>query len=145
MGGIQRTLVERKDLGHEFGRGKGMGKPHCAEVNEERAVIYRVYTPGPNSRDDYLLKVLRNDYDVALHSETLREWIHEGAFAFAVLVETRKRKEKLARLIEHYGPSEINIVIDIVPPLGNLAATIRDLAKKGGKTADVPATSIQGN
>ena len=145
MMGKKRRRIERNHLGHEFGKGKGMGKPHCAEVEGERAIIYRIYTPGPNSRDDYLLKVLQEDYKVALESERLRDWIQNGAFGFAVLVEREKRKEKLLRMIAKDGPSGISILVEVVPGLGNMAAAIAEFKKKGGIEPDVSISRTRRN
>jgi hypothetical protein len=139
MCGKKRRLLERKELGHEFGRGKGMGKPHCAEIADESATIYRIYTPGPRSRDDYLLKLLRSDYEATLENDVMRSWIQEDAFGFAILVETLKRREKLLRLIEQHGPSEIRIIIEVVPGIGSLAAAIRNISKNEGVNQDVSA------
>lgn len=126
MSGKKRNRIERKQVGKNFGNGKGSGKPHCAEAGEESSIVYRLYAPGPNSRDDYLLKRLRSDYEVALEVPELRDWIQDRAFGFAVLVETPERGEKLKRLIKKHGPSSVTIVIEVVPGLSNLAGKLRE-------------------
>ncbi|BDC49792.1 hypothetical protein F183_A21080 [Bryobacterales bacterium F-183] len=121
----KRNRLERRDIGKNFGNGKGSGKPHCAEVDGDRSIIYRVYAPGPNSKDDYLLKTLRIDLEVAARVPELQEWIENGAFGFAVLVETPERKARLLRLIAKHGPRRVPIVIEVVAGLSTLASTIR--------------------
>jgi hypothetical protein len=121
----KRNRIERRQLGAAFGTGKGTGKPHCAEIDGERSVVYRLYTPGPNSRDDYLLKVLRADYEAALEMPSLKEWIESSAFGFAVLVETPERQEKLQRLFRKAGPKKIVVKVEVVPGLSNLAVALK--------------------
>jgi hypothetical protein len=133
MGGKRRNRIERNQLGRNFGNGKGSGKAHCAEVDEERSTVYRLYVPGPNSRDDYLLKTLRVDYEVAKGIPSLMEWIRDDAFAFAVLVETPERKTKLERMVIKHGLKNIRILVEVVPGLSNLAVAIRE--KQGGTSS----------
>jgi len=129
-----RTLLDRKKIRETFGNGNGSGKPHCAESDGEQSIVYRIYAPGPNSRDDYLLKCLRSDMEKGLERPELKSWIEAGAFAFAVLVETPERKEKLKRLISKTGPYEARIWIEVVPGLSNFALEIR---KRGMERSDV--------
>jgi hypothetical protein len=132
MSGKKRNRIERKQVGKNFGNGKGSGKPHCAEVDGESSTIYRLYAPGPNSRDDYLLKGLRVDYEVALAVPELRAWIEDRVFGFAVLVETPERGEKLKRLIKKHGPSNVMILVEVVPGLSTLARALREVEVSNG-------------
>ena len=91
-----RNRLERKKVAETFGDGPGSGKPHCAEAGEEHSIVYRIYAPGPNSRDEYVLKSISGDYEKALERPEIRTWLHDKAFGFAVLVETVERKERLA-------------------------------------------------
>jgi hypothetical protein len=120
-----RSLLGRKKVGETFGNGNGSGKPHCAEVEGDQSIVYRVYAPGPNSRDDYLLKTLKSDTEKGMERPELRSWIEARSFAFAVLVETPERKERLKRLISRTGPYDVRIHVEVVPGLSNLAAALR--------------------
>lgn len=126
-----RVLLARKIVGETFGNGNGSGKPHCAEADGENSIVYRVYAPGPNSRDDYLLKCLKSDLEKGMQRPELRSWIEAQCFAFAVLVETPERKERLKRLISKTGPYAVRIHVEIVPGLSTLAMALRkrDLEK----------------
>jgi hypothetical protein len=105
--------------------GNGSGKPHCAEVEGDHSKVYRIYAPGPNSRDDYLLKCLRSDGEKGMDRPALRSWLEARTFAFAVLVETPERKERLKRLISKTGPYTVWIHVEVIPGLSTLAATLR--------------------
>jgi hypothetical protein len=120
-----RNRIERKQLGNTFEVGKGTGKPHCAEMDDERSIVHRIYTPGPHSRDDYLLKTLRADCEAALEMPSLKEWIQNSAFGFAVLVETPERQEKLRRLIYKAGPKKLPVLVEVVPGLSTLASVLK--------------------
>lgn len=125
MSDKKRNLLTRKKVGENFGNGNGSGKPHCAEAGDEQALVYRIYAPGPNSRDDYLLKCLRSDTEKGMQRPELRNWIEAKAFEFAVLVETPERKERLKRLISKTGPYQVRIFVEVVPGLSNIGAAIR--------------------
>ncbi len=121
----KRNKLDRKKVTEIFGKGSGSGKPHCAEADGEQSIIYRLYAPGPNSRDDYLLKCLKSDTEKGMKRPELRSWIEAQSFAFAVLVETPERKERLKRLISKTGPYQVRIHIAVVPGLSNLGAVLR--------------------
>jgi len=125
MSEMNRTRLERKKVGENFGSGNGSGKPHCAEAQGEQSMVYRIYAPGPNSRDEYLLKCLKSDTEKGMQRPELRSWIEAKSFAFAVLVETPERKERLKRLISKTGPYAVRIQIEVVPGLSNLGAILR--------------------
>ncbi len=125
MSDKKRVRLERKQVADEFGNGRGSGKPHCAESDQGKLIVYRVYAPGPNSRDEYLLKSIHGDYDEAMNRSELRGWIENEAFGFALLVETPERKERLRRLISKAGPRDVRIIVEVVPGLSNISAAIR--------------------
>lgn len=120
-----RTRLGQKKVGETFGNGNGSGKPHCAESEGDHSVVYRIYAPGPNSRDDYLLKCLRSDTEKGVKRPELRKWIEARAFAFAVLVETPERKERLKRMISKTGPYDVWIHVEVVPGLLTLGTALR--------------------
>lgn len=124
-----RNKLERRQVAEHFGNGPGSGKPHCAESNDEKAVVYRVYAPGPNSRNDYLLKAIRSDIEKGLERPQLRAWIEAKAFAVAILVETPERRDRVKRLISKTGPYPIWIQVEVVPGLTTLAAALRQKAE----------------
>jgi hypothetical protein len=126
-----RNRLERKKIRGIFGNGVGDGKPHCAEAEGERSIIYRIYAPGPNSHDRYLVKCLSSDYEKAVVRPELGNWIESKAFGFAVLVETAERKERLRRLISRSGPQGIRIFVEVVPGLSNIAQELRKLGGEG--------------
>jgi len=124
-----RNKLERRQVAENFGNGCGSGKPHCAESTDEKSVVYRVYAPGPNSRDDYLLKAIRSDIEKGMERPQLRSWIEAKAFAIAILVETEERKNRLKRLISKTGPYGVWIHLEVVPGLTTLASALRERAK----------------
>lgn len=133
MSDKNRNRLERKKVGEAFGNGDGSGKPHCGESEGEHSLVYRIYAPGPNSRDDYLLKCLRSDAEKGLERDELRSWIEARAFSFAILVETPERKERLKRMISKTGPYKVWIHVEVVPGLTTLASVLR---KRGEEAED---------
>lgn len=130
MSDKRRKRLERNQIGKIFGRGKGFGKPHCAEVrNEKENTIYRLYTPGPNSRDDYLIKLLRTDMQEAIDHPQLGPWLAAKAFQFAVTFETEARLKKFRRLLLREPPWAIQIRLELVPGLLELPREIRSHAE----------------
>jgi hypothetical protein len=121
-----RNRLERAKVSEIFGKGNGNGKPHCAEAEADQSIVYRIYAPGPNSRDDYLLKCLKSETEKGILRPELQNWIAAKAFAFAVLVETLERKERLKRLISMTGPHTVRIHVEVSPGLSTLGAALRD-------------------
>ena len=119
-----RLRIENRQVHKQFGRGPGFGKPHCRETFGETRVLYRVYTPGPGSRDDYLIKAIRIDWARAQQDEALAEWIRVGSYRFAVLVETSHRKDKLRQLLS--GEDMPRPHIELVPALTSLHKAINE-------------------
>jgi len=130
MAGKRRRRLERKEIGKLFGRGRGFGKPHCAEQGEGGGVIYRVYAPGPNSRNDYRIRTLREECRIVLEHPQLAKWVLAGAFRFAVLVETPGRLESIKKLLEKNGPWPLKIHLELVPGTNELATKIRKLREE---------------
>ncbi len=120
-----RTRLERTQIASEFGSGRGSGKPHCAESHQKKLIVYRVHAPGPNSRDEYLMKTIQGDYEEAKKRPELWGWMETRSFGFAVLVETPERKERLRRLINKRGPSDIRIIVEVVPGLSTIGVMLR--------------------
>ena len=125
MSETNRNRLERNRVRETFGNGPGSGKPHCAESDGDKSMVYRIYAPGPRSRDEYLLKCLRGDAEKGMERAELRTWIKARVFAFAVLVETPERKERLKRLVSKTGPYDVWIHIEVVPGLSTLGAALR--------------------
>jgi hypothetical protein len=125
MSDKKRSRLERLQISKNFGNGRGSGKPHCAEDHDGKLIVYRIHAPGPNSRDEYLLKSIRGEYESAMERAEIRKWIESGTFGFAVLVETPERRERLRRMIQKHGPQEIQIIVEVVPGLSNIAMMIR--------------------
>jgi hypothetical protein len=125
-----RSRLERKQVAKEFGDGRGSGKPHCAEADDGKLIVYRIYAPGPHSRDDYVLKSIQTDYEDAVVRPELKGWVENQMFGFAVLVETPERKERLKRLINKNGPQGARIIVEIVPGLGTIGMMLRKLQER---------------
>lgn len=143
MSGLKRTRIDRRKLARQLGRGKGFGRPHVAELREgnEQGVLYRVYCPGPDARPDYLLKSLNDDYEKGLENEKLAEWIREGSFGFAVLVETEKRKQKLEQLIRDLGPTGVITIVEVVPGLRTLATAVNCVVTARKQSKEISSES----
>src|SRR5262249_18061620 len=124
MAGEKRKRLERTGIKKLFGRGKGFGKPHCAEERGGERVVYRIFAPGPNSRLDYRVRTLRDECRVVLEHPKLAQWALAGVFRFAVLVETPGRLEKVKTLLKHSGPWPVQIHVELVPSAGELAGKI---------------------
>jgi len=105
--------------------GTGRENLTAQRLKGEQSIVYRIYAPGPNSRDDYLLKCLKSDTEKGMLRPALRSWIEARAFAFAVLVETPERKERLKRLISRTGPYEVRIHVEVTPGLSTIASALR--------------------
>jgi len=119
-----RLRVDGRQIHKQFGRGKGLGKPHCRETFGETRVLYRIYTPGPGSRDDYLIKVLRRDWAQVQQHPVLGEWSRAGSYRFAVLSEVSHRKEKLRQVA--WGDDGPRPQIELVPGLTSLHRAVKE-------------------
>jgi len=136
-----RLRVENRQVHKQFGRDKGLGKPHCRETFGETRVLYRIYTPGPGSRDDYLIKVIRGDWAIASQNPTLADWIRAESYRFAILVETSHRRDKLRHALT--SPDTPRPHIELVPGLTSIQRAVKEFklmhppswykSKKGGE------------
>lgn len=133
----KRLRLERKEIGELFGRGRGFGKPHVAEQTEAGNVIYRIYAPGPNSRNDYRLRTLREECRIVLEHPKLAQWTLAGAFRFALLVETPGRLERMRTLIQKSAPWPVQIHLELVPSTSDLTNKIRELRERKTSRTDV--------
>ncbi len=127
MANHDRSRIDGRQIEKQFGMARGIRKPHCRETRNETPFLYRIYTPGPGSRDDYLLKVLRGDWVTAEQHPVLGEWLRTGSYRFAVLTEVSRRKEKIQRALA--GSSFPRPHVEIVPSLRALNRAIADFKK----------------
>jgi len=137
MTGKKRLRLERKQIGALFGRGRGFGKPHVAEQTDAGNVIYRIYAPGPNSRNDYRLRTLREESLIVLEHQKLAQWALAGAFRFAILVETPGRLERIRKLVDKSAPWPVKIHLELVPGTNELTNRIRALRERKPSHADL--------
>jgi hypothetical protein len=129
MTGKNRRRLDRKEIAKVFGRGRGLGMPHCAELDKE-GVIYRVYAPGPNSRNDYRIRTLREECRIVMEHPRMAPWALARTFRFAILVETPGRLERMRTLLEKQGPWPIQIHLELIPGVGELANKFRELRQQ---------------
>jgi hypothetical protein len=108
---------------------KDIIRPHCAEVSPQGNMLYSLYVPGPNSRDDYLPKRLQHDIQAISAFPQLGTLLKLKKMGFAVLVETEQRKEKLARILRRQAP-DAAVLIEVVPGPNTLQTAIKDFQKK---------------
>jgi hypothetical protein len=142
MAGKKRKRLERREIGKLFGRGRGFGKPHCAEQENGEGVIYRIYAPGPNSRNDYRIRTIREECRIVLQHPKLAAWALAGIFRFAVLLETPGRLQAFKTILEKSGPWPIKIHLELVPSTGELATKIRELRQSRSSHAyPVPSSA----
>jgi hypothetical protein len=120
-----RRRVELKELS-EFGIPEThTNKPHCSEFEEGRGVIYRIFTPSPGAREDYLFVSLKRDAVAVLEQPELKDWAAAGAYAFAVLFETEGRLIRFKRRLETDTTFPVQVHLSLVPGPHRLAYTIR--------------------
>lgn len=117
-----RKRLERKGLKEHFSRGKGRGRPHVAHLTADAtdAIIYRLYLPGPGTKDERFLMGLRADCFEVLEDPEASRWVQRGTYQFAILVDTERRKAALAELIRSRELPPVGIHIEVVPPLERL-------------------------
>jgi len=127
MSNPRRFIIDRKALSNILGRGKGLGLPHCWEPGKnDRKIIHRIYTPGPNSGDEDLVRTLLRDANEGIAHEKAADFILSGLFIFHVLVETPQRAASLRQLINRRAPDlPLPVKISIVPGVDTLALAIR--------------------
>lgn len=128
MGKRPRPRIERKPLGKVFGRGPGMGVPHCREnISEAEQVIYRVRAAGPDTDDTRLLRDIEWWARSGLAHPQLGPYLLEQLYGFVILVEHPDRAQRLKELIQkREALSGIRIHIESVPGQLRLAAILRE-------------------
>ena len=133
MGERLRYRIERNTLAQLFGRAQGMGIPHCWEpIDEIKRLIYRVYTPGPNTPPDDTVRTLRLDAERAIADRKLAPLVVARRYVFAVLVENVDRRMTLSKQLNNAGPLQVPVVVHVVPNVHDLADAIRvHKAKRG--------------
>jgi hypothetical protein len=131
MDDTRRTRIQRNQLAKLFGRGKGLGMPHCWEALEgERKRIYRIYTPGPHSSDEELLSTITTDAQLAASSAVFSPWVGAQFYTFAVLLQHPARQAKLAADFERRADSPVRTFFRVVPDLESLQGAIRKHRRK---------------
>lgn len=135
MGPRPRPRLERKPLDSVFGRGPGMGKPHCRDkVSADHQVIYRLRAAGPETDDGRLLRDLDWWIRAALSHPKLAPYVLEKLYGFTILVEDPDRAARLAQLLKKREPLGALVLIEEVPGPQRLAPALRKL--KTRKAAD---------
>lgn len=132
MGERQRHRIERNILTQMLGRAPGLGIPHCWELlDQETKLVYRVYTPGPNTPPDDVVRMLQIDGEKAIADPKLAPLVIARRYVFAVLVENADRKITLSKQINN-ASLQVPASIHVVPDVHDLAEAIRaHKAKKG--------------
>jgi hypothetical protein len=127
MGARPRPRVERKPLGKVFGRGPGMGVPHCREhLAENEQVIYRVRFAGPDTDDTRLLRDIEWWARSGLAHHQLGPYLLEQLYGFVILVEHPDRVERLQELLaRREALTGIRIHVESVPGPMRIAAALR--------------------
>lgn len=134
MGKRPRPRLERKPLDKVFGRGPGMGVPHCREhISEAEQVIYRIRAAGPDTDDTRLLRDIEWWARAGLAHPQLGPYLLEHLYAFAILVEHPDRADRLKDLLRRREAlSGIRIHIESVPGQLRLAAALRERKSRHG-------------
>lgn len=134
MGTVIRHKIERNKLTQLFGRAPGLGIPHCWEQQPSGRAVYRIYTPGPNTPTDEIVRTLRADSEAAIAHEKLAPLIIADRYVFAVLVETPERKTQLEEHLQRAVPVAAPVLVEVVPDLYQLADAIKNYKTKKGLT-----------
>ncbi len=140
MGPRPRPRLERKPLDKVFGRGPGMGKPHCREkLSETEQVIYRVRLAGPDTDDGRLLRDLEWWFRAGLAHPKQSPYFLENLLGFAVLVEHPDRVAKLKEQIQKRDSLTPALLhVEEVPGISRLAAALRERKAKKVETVKIP-------
>lgn len=109
--------------------GRDIIRPHCAEVSPQGNMVYSIYAPGPNSRDDYLPKRLQHDIEAISAFPQLAELLKLRKMGFAILTETPQRQERLNKVLARQ-PVDVPVLIEVVPGPSTLQAAIKTFQKK---------------
>jgi hypothetical protein len=133
MGERVRHRIERNTLTQLFGRAPGMGTPHCWEAMDDvKRLIYRVYTPGPNTPPDDVVRTIRLDAERAIADAKLAPLIVARRYVFAVLVENADRGKTMSKQLNNAGPFQVPVAVYVVPNIHDLAEAIRVHKTKRG-------------
>jgi len=132
-----RYRMERNVLTQFFGDSHGLGVPHCWEPTDNNSkLIYRVYTPGPNTPPDDVVRTLRVDAERAIADPKMARFVLPRLYMFAVLVEHPDRKTVLLEQLKRSTALPVPVRIEVVPSIHDLADAIRDHKAKRGITDD---------
>jgi hypothetical protein len=134
MGTNLRHRIERNMLTKFFGDAHGLGVPHCWEGTPTGKLIHRVYTPGPNTPPDDVVRTLRVDSDRAITHRLVSRFILQRSYCFAVLVEHPGRKAVLLEQLARSSPLAVPVTIEVVPGVHELSDAIRAHKAKRGIT-----------
>jgi len=126
MDGKDRHRIERNILTQAFKDAPGLGVPHCWEVFGELKTIYRVYTPGPNTAPDEIFRSLARDAENAIAHAKLAPLVVARRYLFVVLVEHHDRQEQLQEYLSKNSHIPVQILIQLVPSVHDLATAIRN-------------------
>lgn len=127
MGPKPRPRIERNPLKQVFGRGPGMGSPHCREkVSADQQVVYRIRLAGPETDDGRLLRDIEFGIESGLTHPLLAPYILEKLYGFTILVDNPDRVERLSRLLKERKQLGALIQIEEVPGKLRLAAALRE-------------------
>jgi len=109
--------------------GREIIRPHCAEVSPQGNMLYSIYTPGPDSRDDYIPKRLQHDIEAISVFPQLAELLRLRKMGFAILTETPQRQERFTKVLARQ-PVDVPVLIEVVPGPSTLQAAIKTFQKK---------------
>jgi hypothetical protein len=125
MMGKKRRRIEPKDLAKHGIPDARTTKPHASEFSDDHGLIYRIFSPSPGARDDYLFVSLKKDAAEVLNHPELKLWAEAGAYAFAVLFETEGRLKRFKRRLDFEPGFPVQVHLELVPGPHRLAQTIR--------------------
>jgi hypothetical protein len=124
MLGPQRHRVEHWELEHAM-KLKPPSGVHCTSL-EDPPVVYRIRPVGGNTEPSSVLFDVRQTVKKFRNEKTLRLWLENRLYAFAILTE----KQQVARIRHAIDRSEIReyaqIEINAVPWLHDIGEAIRD-------------------
>lgn len=135
MGENIRHRIERKDLTQLFARAPGLGIPHCWENQHGVGrIVRRIYTPGPNTPTDEILRTLHHDGEAALADLKLAPLVLARRYSFVVLVKAQERKELIEEQLE--ASPATAVAVEVVPDPHCLADAIRQYKLANGQSHD---------
>ena len=104
---------------------QGRQSRHASEFLDDNGLLYRVFSPSPGARDDYLLLSLKRDAAAVTNHPELKLWAEAGAYAFAVLFETEGRLKRFKRRFDSEPGFPLQVHLALVPGPHRLAQAIR--------------------